>query len=282
MKDSPESTHDTLVIGTTRFGIRMNAERMNIDVARSQQKQVAAVFQVLTALFLCVLTIGSLYLAAERARQQDETLVFQAQVLSMTKMAEDPDFWSPDADMNFAALQLRVDRIAGARLEARSLNDIRTFDSAFFDTASDVNAQLDCLAEAIYYEARSEPFRGQLAVAQVVMNRTRHSAYPETICGVVYEGSERYTGCQFSFTCDGSMDREPRGRAWQRSNQIALHAYLGFGADVTRRATHYHTVAVDPHWNDSLMPTRRIGTHIFYRFPTRRERAAGVVRQRDA
>lgn len=127
MKDSL-LTHDTLVIGTTRFGIRMNAERMNIDVARSQQKQVAAVFQVLTALFLCVLTIGSLYLAAERARQQDETLVFQAQVLSMTKMAEDPGFWSPDADMNFAALQLRVDRIAGARLEARSLNDIRTFD----------------------------------------------------------------------------------------------------------------------------------------------------------
>ena len=256
---------------------------MNLDEAKSQQKQVATALHMLATLVLCALTILALNLASARAREQDESLQWNlaaARLLQAAQMeavsGSEPDF------LQIASLTLAADRELGAVLSARPLDDLRTFDSSHFDTAEGLNAEVDCLARAIYYEARSEEFVGQLAVAQVIMNRVRHAAYPETICGVVFEGSTRTTGCQFSFTCDGSIDRAPRGLAWERSRLVAEHAFMGFGRDVTRRATHYHTVAVDPVWNDSLVRTRRIGTHIFYRFPTRRERDAGVVRQRDA
>lgn len=131
-------------------------------------------------------------------------------------------------------------------------------------------AERQCLAEAVYYEARSEPYVGQKAVAEVVLNRVRHRAYPDTICGVVYEGSERVTGCQFSFTCDGSKEIAPRGTSWDRSQAIADHALLGFAKPLTDWATHYHTVAVDPHWSGTLHRIKRIGTHIFYKFKSRR------------
>lgn len=256
---------------------------MDLDVARSQQKQVATAFHMLATLALCALTILALNLASARAREQDETLEWNrvaSQVLESSVL--DAALWDEPASLRIASITLAADREAGAVLHARPLDDLRTFDSSHFNTAAGLNAEVNCLARAIYYEARSESIVGQLAVAQVIMNRVRHSAYPDSICGVVFEGSERTTGCQFSFTCDGSIDRAPRGSAWNRSRRVAEHVYLGFGRDVTRRATHYHTVAVNPVWNDSLVLTRRIGTHIFYRFPTRRERDAGVVRQRDA
>src|SRR6476661_3173129 len=86
---------------------------------------------------------------------------------------------------------------------------------------------LDCLTSAIYYEARSEPEDGQRAVAQVVLNRVRHPAFPSTVCGVVFQGHERKTGCQFSFTCDGSMLRPRQASAWERSRVIAAEALSG-------------------------------------------------------
>ncbi|MHA6289019.1 cell wall hydrolase [Maricaulis sp. CAU 1757] len=256
---------------------------MNLDEAKSQQKQVATALQMLATLVLCALTILALNLASQRAREQDETLEWSrlasrylGQMEAESAGAELPD------QIAIASIRLEADREVGAVVTARPLDDLRTFDNSHFETAEGLNSEVDCLARAIYYEARSESIVGQLAVAQVIMNRVRHGAYPDSICGVVYEGSHRTTGCQFSFTCDGSAERRPRGRSWERSRQIAEHAFMGFGRDVTRRATHYHTVAVDPVWNSGLVRTRRIGTHIFYRFPTRRERDAGVVRQRDA
>ncbi|WP_300545669.1 cell wall hydrolase [Maricaulis sp.] len=255
---------------------------MNLDEARSQQKQVATALHMLATLLLCALTILVLNLASARAREQDETLQWQRLARHYLVRGDVGESWEAPRALRIASIALEADREMGAILTARSLDDLRTFDSSHFDTAAGLNAEIDCLARAIYYEARSEPFVGQLAVAQVVMNRVRHRSYPDSICGVVFEGSERHTGCQFTFTCDGSIMREARGRAWRRSQLVAQHAFMGFGRDVTRHATHYHTVAVDPYWNDNLVRTRRIGTHIFYRFPTRRERAAGVVRERDA
>lgn len=258
-----------------------DVKRMDIDTVRSQQTQVAAVLQVLATILLCLATLLVVDSASDRARAQDETFsdrVIAARYHAMLMASEDEDA----APIRLAALTLAPSEEEGAVLLSRSLNDLRTYDASHFESAADFSRELNCLAEAIYYEARSERFVGQLAVAQVVMNRVRHSAWPDTLCGVVYEGSERRTGCQFTFTCDGSLYREPYGRGWIRSQLVAEHAYLGFGRDVTRRATHYHTVAVDPYWNDSLVHTRTIGTHIFYRFPTRRERASGVVLMRDA
>lgn len=132
--------------------------------------------------------------------------------------------------------------------------------------------ELGCLSQAIYYEARGESRDGQIAVGEVVMNRVRSPAYPNTVCAVVYQGSHRTTGCQFTFTCDGSLNRSPRGPAWARAREIATQVILGYARSMTQRATHYHTTAVNPVWASGLVETTQIGSHIFYRFPNRSER----------
>jgi hypothetical protein len=126
---------------------------------------------------------------------------------------------------------------------------------------------LQCLSEAVYYEARSESEEGQRAVAQVVLNRVRHPAYPSSVCGVVYQGSERVTGCQFSFTCDGSMGRGIEPYAWERARRIAEAALRGNVYRPVGLATNYHTTAISPYWAPSLVQQAVIGAHIFYRRP---------------
>lgn len=124
---------------------------------------------------------------------------------------------------------------------------------------------LECLTAAIYYEAASEPDAGQAAVAQVILNRVRHPAFPATVCGVVYQGSER-AGCQFSFACDGSMARIPMRSAWARAARAAGAALAGYVYAPVGLATHYHTYAVTPAWNRSLVMTDVVGAHFFHRW----------------
>lgn len=127
---------------------------------------------------------------------------------------------------------------------------------------------LRCLTEAIYYEARSESEDGQRAVAQVVLNRVRHPSYPASVCGVVYQGSERRTGCQFSFTCDGSMARGVAdGASWSRAERIATSALRGSVFRPVGLSLNYHTTAIRPYWAPSLVRHAVIGAHIFYRHP---------------
>lgn len=145
--------------------------------------------------------------------------------------------------------------------------------------------QQDCLAQAIYYEARGESQRGQIAVAEVIMNRARSGHYPSSVCGVVYQGSHRSTGCQFTFTCDGSLNQRPRGRAWDRAQRVATAVMSGYTRPITQGATHYHTHAVNPVWNSGLVETTNIESHVFYRFPNRSERAyyqEALARRRGA
>ena len=123
-----------------------------------------------------------------------------------------------------------------------------------------------CLTMAIYYEAASEPDAGQRAVAQVVLNRVAHPAYPNTVCGVVFQGSERSTGCQFTFTCDGSLARKPAQMWWDRAARVARDALAGNVYQPAGLATHYHTLAVHPYWASSLDSVGVIGAHIFYRW----------------
>ena len=127
---------------------------------------------------------------------------------------------------------------------------------------------LNCLAEAIYYEARSESEEGQRAVAQVVLNRVRHPAYPGSVCGVVYQGPLRAGGgCQFTFTCDGSLVRVPFGEDWARARRIAAEALAGYVFAPVGLATNYHTQQVLPDWAFRLAKATVIGNHIFYRMP---------------
>jgi hypothetical protein len=125
---------------------------------------------------------------------------------------------------------------------------------------------LQCLAEAVYYEARSESEDGQRAVAQVVLNRVRHPAYPSSVCGVVYQGPLRAGGgCQFTFTCDGSLATPPAGAGWLRARRIAAAALAGSVYGPVGHATHYHTHQVVPAWAWKLAKLAVIGSHNFYR-----------------
>ena len=124
---------------------------------------------------------------------------------------------------------------------------------------------IDCLAEAVFYEAGFEPREGQQAVAQVVVNRVRDPNFPASICGVVYEGFSRKTGCQFSFVCDNSMFRRPpTEEQWLESKQVAEMAVSGFVLPEVGAATHYHADYVNPYWRPSLHEVTKVGTHIFY------------------
>jgi Cell Wall Hydrolase len=124
--------------------------------------------------------------------------------------------------------------------------------------------QARCLTQAIYYEAGFEPVAGREAVAQVVLNRVHAAQYPKTVCGVVYQGSTRSTGCQFTFTCDGSLYRRPAAEAWRAAESIAERALEGQIEDRVGAATHYHAVWMTPYWSHSLVRTKRIGGHVFY------------------
>ena len=123
---------------------------------------------------------------------------------------------------------------------------------------------LTCLAQAVYFEARGEPLEGQEAVAQVVLNRTRLPQYPKQVCDVVFQGADRSTGCQFSFTCNGALGRPAESEAWRQANTVAERALAGFTFAPARDATHFHATWVNPYWSGSLTRLGRIGGHIFY------------------
>jgi hypothetical protein len=131
--------------------------------------------------------------------------------------------------------------------------------------ATDSARSLDCMTAALYYEAGFESEEGQRAVAQVVLNRLRHPLYPHTVCGVVFQGSERRTGCQFSFTCDGSLARRPTPAIWDRLRRVAAQALAGYVHTPVGLSTHYHADYVVPYWASSLVKTFTVGRHIFYR-----------------
>lgn len=141
----------------------------------------------------------------------------------------------------------------------------RPFVMPVLSLAQSANAQR-CLTQAIYYEAATESDAGKAAVAQVILNRMKHPAYPDTVCGVIYQGSAR-PGCQFSFACDGSMRRPPVPALWRRSAEIARAALSGHVEASVGMATHYHADYVLPRWAPKLTKIDQIGAHIFYRWP---------------
>ncbi|PZU61556.1 MAG: cell wall hydrolase [Brevundimonas sp.] len=134
------------------------------------------------------------------------------------------------------------------------------------DHALDASRDLDCLTQAVYYEARGEGRDGMSAVAQVVLNRVRHPAFPKSVCGVVYQGAARRTGCQFSFTCSGVMRGRVNQAAWNRARDVASKALSGGVYAAVGNATHFHTTGVSPAWRGSLVRVSQVGSHLFYRF----------------
>lgn len=127
------------------------------------------------------------------------------------------------------------------------------------------DAQWACLAEAIYFEARGEPVPGQVAVAEVILNRVDANNYPSTICRVVNQGTGRLHACQFSYTCDGVPERVTERAAWDTAGKIARLLIDGAPRLLTDAATHYHADYVNPRWARVYPQTARVGRHLFYR-----------------
>ena len=123
----------------------------------------------------------------------------------------------------------------------------------------------DCLTAGVLYEAGDDTV-GQRAVAQVILNRVRHPAFPKTVCGVVFQGAERRTGCQFTFTCDGALARRYSDEAWGRARDVAAAALAGSVEKAVGTATHYHTNWVVPYWSSSLDKISEVHTHLFFRW----------------
>lgn len=158
---------------------------------------------------------------------------------------------------------------------ARPLSDARPDDAARIeeidrDLLSDMdrasgNAQWRCLTEAIYFEARGEPVAGQVAVAEVILNRVDSPRHPSSICKVVNQGTGRLHACQFSYTCDGIPERVTEQAAWEKAGKIARLLIDGAPRALTADATHYHADYVNPHWAKVYPRTTKVGQHIFYK-----------------
>lgn len=183
---------------------------------------------------------------------QDKVVAFEASDQSAKGQTALLSDYYTDAQLTFA------------KIDADRLNGLTKFSHTDRLVARAEMLEYQCLSDAIYYEARSETLPGQLAVAEVIHNRVKSRHYPNTICGVVYQGAERNTGCQFSFTCDGSMDKAPKGKAWKRSQKAARISLIAAHAPLTDRATHYHTVDVNPKWAPTMRFEKQIGDHVFY------------------
>ena len=162
--------------------------------------------------------------------------------------------------------QLRPDN-ARSDLRRASLTDLGSAARPFrIDNALDASRDLECLTQAAYYEARGEGADGMRAVVQVVLNRARHPAFPRSVCGVVFQGSGRRVGCQFSFTCDGSMRGPVNRSAWTRARTVASAALSGSVYAGVGNATFFHTTRVAPAWRTSFLRVGQVGNHVFYRF----------------
>lgn len=180
------------------------------------------------------------------------------------RLALPPPLPDPDALLPYLP---ETARIANAAMPIEPPTAIAPpFRFALADPGAQARA-LDCLAAAAWYEAGDDP-SGERSVVQVVLNRARHPAFPASVCGVVFQGAERTTGCQFSFTCDGSLAaRLPGGAAWARARAVAAAALAGAVDPRVGLATHYHADYVVPVWRSGLVKLAQVGLHLFYRWP---------------
>lgn len=162
----------------------------------------------------------------------------------------------------------RMLRFLGGKRQTRTKNVTKVqYTRAFLDTRPEATggSEFACLAEALYFEARGETVQGQFAVAEVILNRVKSAQFPNTICGVINQGTGRKYQCQFTYTCDGIKEVIAEPRAFERVAKVARLMLDGVKPKLTEGATYYHTTAVKPRWSRSFTKTARIGVHLFYR-----------------
>jgi spore germination cell wall hydrolase CwlJ-like protein len=195
-------------------------------------------------------------------------LVAGAALASTTLSSSERPHAAPPAPPSMAVRPLAPDQALKLNAEIPVAQGPNPAAAAFdFKGSAAAKAQaLNCLASAVYYEAGNQDLDGERAVAQVVLNRVRHPAFPGTVCGVVYQGSTRPTGCQFTFTCDGSLNRQPDADGWRRATEVAQAALGGAVYAPVGWATHYHADYVVPYWAATMAKNDVVGAHLFYRW----------------
>jgi spore germination cell wall hydrolase CwlJ-like protein len=234
---------------------------------------------------------------ATRSRLAFGGAVFVAMLLSLAFLLGNPDLGRAESSISFKSRELAqlnsMDKgdqaeILEQGMNAQERNDLIPIsgmpmeEMERFAVIGAANAQYSsahkCLTQAVYYEAANEPLAGKRAVAQVVINRLRHPAYPNSVCGVVYEGVNDPV-CQFSFTCDGSLLRKPLSAQWAQSSKVAEQALAGTIETLVGSATHYHADYVLPRWAFTLAKINKVGMHVFYRFPGNAGREMAFTRR---
>jgi hypothetical protein len=214
------------------------------------------------------LAIGGAYLAGglAHAPQTQQTQVAQAGSAALVAPSAAPAPFAVPATLNEqdGAKLIKVDAPilrAPEKLGLGPLSVLKSVAQPFkLHGALDQSRELECLTQAVYSEARGESPAGQAAVAQVILNRVRHPAFPKSVCGVVYQG------CQFSFACNGGGRRHAEGAAWDRARQVATRAMDGYVMADVGTATHFHASRLGSTWSGGLRKVAQIGAHIFYRF----------------
>jgi spore germination cell wall hydrolase CwlJ-like protein len=185
-----------------------------------------------------------------------------ARVTELTEAARPP----ARAEETVTVASRSIDRGTASRTDKAAKQpaqlDLRTLDAL---PAVDGDAELQCLAEAIYFESRGEPLEGQIAVAEVVLNRVDDRRFPKTVCGVTNQGAGSGRGCQFSYACDGNSDVMKSAVPRERAEKLAGLMLAGRARTVTDGATYFHTRSVRPSWSRKFARTAAIGHHIFYR-----------------
>jgi hypothetical protein len=213
---------------------------------------------------------------APAAREGFSPRAFSQQTSEMDRsalaiaMRHDPVLPTPELEDGRRGLILigRLGRSPGARLIRADIDAVGPAAEPFANaSALQSTRDLDCLTTAVYFEARGESSAGQAAVAQVVLNRVRHPAYPRTICGVVFQGAGYHT-CQFSFACNGAMHQRRDLAAWERARTVAERALSGSVMATIGNATNFHSTHVSPSW-PGMIRVSQVGSHVFYRFAGR-------------
>ena len=189
----------------------------------------------------------------------DAPVITDPEMARLIKLTEDPGATPIQAPETAMTRNEAIPFSTGPVASARPFHPVTADQKA-------VMTALRCLTQAVYFEAAYEPIAGRRAVAQVVINRALHPAFPKSICGVVYQGVNRPV-CQFSFTCDGSLNRRPNPAKWQEAEDVARAALGGYVETSVGHATHYHANYVSPYWAPKLVKIAQLGAHIFYRWP---------------
>jgi spore germination cell wall hydrolase CwlJ-like protein len=260
-RDSDHSLKWLLEVTDTPAAVRSNRWRdrpLQIGALRIAPRFIAAAL----ALVMVLIVAGALLWRTDHAPTSNSNRAHAADNARVRALLDAP--FSPAA---LRPLSARDAEAWNATVpEATAPNPAARVFMLGLAKATDYERSRACLTSAVYYEAGNEPLDGQRAVAQVILNRLRHPAFPHTVCGVVFQGVERKLGCQFTFTCDGAMARKPGEKAWARAQGVADAALGGYVYSPVGWATHYHANYVVPYWAASLAKVATIGAHVFYRW----------------